>query len=933
MADITTIDERYDDELRRQRARLKETHDTGKRMYEDVLSGGAAAYETLKNEARIDKALTDLAGGPASTSLTYRQRGDMALRNELGDTGRQHERFAGNVAHALANLDMQHTADEAGLSAVNAARRNAETVSQGRFDAELGLQKQQLERQQADSVFDQMMKLYSKGLVNKTQFKALTGVEVKSLPKRRRRKSDTGAQTAASQAIIDTNKAAVEQAKAAAGGSFAKASLAQGGGGYTGISRDFAGSGDGTKTSRFDAADSANERYISTLKDDEERYINDFGMANYDAALDYFTQRKAYAPFEGKGIYNATSGYDSLMTGDASAQRAKLAANKDDFVSRFGEGLYELYINHFTGLSGAGQYYSTEDRAAIYGAFNEILAAAANGADNQSAIEAYQKAFDNAEENLYGQHPDAVSWRKVQAAFPEIAAQFDYEDSEEDNKRAAMGIQPESFTKEELIKAFMADRLDSFGDPIKMLLQKNQIQLIQPYLNQLDETSLLAVWAYIQSTSDSGSAAERNPLYREFAQAGKELFERLRSQNDEAMIAAADAVGDEYDSKATAELKKKLNEQGRDWDELPASLRARHAREKIQNYYNGDPAAYYLTFDFDAAQREIDDLNNQIDSKRPMEEKLLEETYIQNFELSRLNQEKLEQYRADEIVPLQERKASKQAEIDMAKQYKLLNSPDFLIYSQEGANIAPSSVADVMFGGDENNVVAYARYLNTDMVMDELLDPQFSERGGRPDDLEKWIEAQRSIYEKYTYMTDDEVDVYNYLLAKEGDASANEYLGQIEETLNYRQGTAAAATLKDRPATQVLYSIPAGIDSFGSGIRQLFSSDRLPATATQFASSAIYEDLGGGSGKKNFGQLVYDLGTGIGYMAPTILLSAVTGGLGAPAAVASGVGAAAMGLSAKGNAYNWALGEGYSKGQAETYSALPKARFNICWAA
>ncbi len=49
--------------------------------------------------------------------------------------------------------------------------------------AELNLQKQYYELNKSNSVFDQMYKLYTKRLVNKDQFKAMTGIGVKAMPK------------------------------------------------------------------------------------------------------------------------------------------------------------------------------------------------------------------------------------------------------------------------------------------------------------------------------------------------------------------------------------------------------------------------------------------------------------------------------------------------------------------------------------------------------------------------------------------------------------------------------------------------------------------------------------------------------------------------------------------------------------------------------
>ena len=128
---------------------------------------------------------------------------------------------------------------------------------------------------------------------------------------------------------------------------------------------------------------------------------------------------------------------------------------------------------------------------------------------------------------------------------------------------------------------------------------------------------------------------------------------------------------------------------------------------------------------------------------------------------------------------------------------------------------------------------------------------------------------------------------------------------------------------------QYFHGFLAGFERFASGIGQLFSSERLPTTATQFASNAIYEDLAERGpklpdwlGGKSVGQMVHDVAGGVGYMAPAFALATMSAGLGAPAAVTKGISALMVGSSAKGNAYNYALQQGYTKEQAETYSTL-----------
>lgn len=262
--------------------------------------------------------------------------------------------------------------------------------------------------------------------------------------------------------------------------------------------------------------------------------------------------------------------------------------------------------------------------------------------------------------------------------------------------------------------------------------------------------------------------------------------------------------------------------------------------------------------------------------------------------------------------------------VQKGQQYSAyLNEGDFAQYSAQGADIENPALADVEkgvtifgrnFGGEKpGNIVTYSRDNWQQIALGEANNSQMT---------------GRSLYH---YMTDDEVGIYNYLLAKNGEAAAQEYLDYLEETLNYRFGTAQGENIRGiendagRTAMTALYGLGAGLDQFGSGVRQLFSSERLPTTATQFGSAYIREDLAETGPQvlgSSLGQMGYDALTTTANMAPSILVSALTGGLGAPAAVAAGAGAVTLGASASGNAYNMAVNEGYTEDEARNYAVL-----------
>ena len=177
----------------------------------------------------------------------------------------------------------------------------------------------------------------------------------------------------------------------------------------------------------------------------------------------------------------------------------------------------------------------------------------------------------------------------------------------------------------------------------------------------------------------------------------------------------------------------------------------------------------------------------------------------------------------------------------------LANSPDFKEYSQKGA---------------DTSEVTYSRTTT----------PTTNLSG-----------AKSKVNILYTFMTDKEADIYNYILAKEGKESAQKYLDHMEETLNYRMGTSTAKTVTDRsnPLVTGMYGIGAGFDQFASGAKQLFTDERVPTSAMQFGSAAVREELGGPKlpdwlGGGTLGQAAYDITTTTANMAPSILLSTIT---------------------------------------------------------
>lgn len=178
---------------------------------------------------------------------------------------------------------------------------------------------------------------------------------------------------------------------------------------------------------------------------------------------------------------------------------------------------------------------------------------------------------------------------------------------------------------------------------------------------------------------------------------------------------------------------------------------------------------------------------------------------------------------------------------------------------------------------------------------------------------------------RYQYLTEDEIKIYNYLYASQGKEAADRFLEDMGPALTERQGTAQYEELG--ALGKALYWIPAGLDQFGSGIRQLFQREAVPVSSTQITSQLIQQEA---QEKSPVLGTLYTLGTTLSNMAPSILASALgswaLGAAGLSAGTASAIGRAAggtaLGASAGGNAYTQKLNEGYSSEAAQNYATL-----------
>lgn len=186
-----------------------------------------------------------------------------------------------------------------------------------------------------------------------------------------------------------------------------------------------------------------------------------------------------------------------------------------------------------------------------------------------------------------------------------------------------------------------------------------------------------------------------------------------------------------------------------------------------------------------------------------------------------------------------------------------------------------------------------------------------------------------SAWEIYDYLTADEIKIYNYYYAKEGQKAAERYLDSIRDNLNYRMASGMYENMQGNVPLELAFGVTAGVDQFKSGVQSFlnFNDDYVPASATQMASGMVRDDLGDSGfklpdwlGGASLGQAAYDTVTTTSNMLPSIMLSTYISALNPVAGQITGT--LLMGASAAGNAYQEMLNLGYSKGQARAYSSL-----------
>ena len=198
-------------------------------------------------------------------------------------------------------------------------------------------------------------------------------------------------------------------------------------------------------------------------------------------------------------------------------------------------------------------------------------------------------------------------------------------------------------------------------------------------------------------------------------------------------------------------------------------------------------------------------------------------------------------------------------------------------------------------------------------------------------------------YEKYKYMTEDEIMLYHYLFQTEGMESANAYLALLDDKINQAKGAALAMEFihgldltdegKLRDTLANFFGVSGrglidGIENFFTGLANVFQNNGT-LTADDYEKMIILQYLQENS---IYHEEIYEFSSSLGNMVPAMVASAIATIIATPAGgatvagisfSATEIGAIAastlMGFSAMGNAKHQALVNGADTLAANVY--------------
>ena len=238
-----------------------------------------------------------------------------------------------------------------------------------------------------------------------------------------------------------------------------------------------------------------------------------------------------------------------------------------------------------------------------------------------------------------------------------------------------------------------------------------------------------------------------------------------------------------------------------------------------------------------------------------------------------------------------------------------LSDPHFQTYSNLGAAVKNPSFEDATkgigiagwrpFADEIQNPLTFAMDNEKELFM-------ASANGGSPKRIHNDLDFM------YEGITDEEVGIYNYYLAKYGKEKATEYLESIQKDISKRMGEDISKNTDSKVAEILLgglAGVESGVKGATVGMKNLItgSEETMTPSPVQYADQILAED-----NDEKFG-LIHDTVYGIGNMTPSIMVGVAAGPI---------AGATAMGMGVAGNKYNAMIEEGYDTAEAQATGVL-----------
>lgn len=303
----------------------------------------------------------------------------------------------------------------------------------------------------------------------------------------------------------------------------------------------------------------------------------------------------------------AETKYEGFADAGYAKQREILEANKEDFAEEFGEWCYELFHDYYQGMAEGGRYFSEDDQSKVSKAFNNILGAAGTGGDVRKAIQDYQKAFNKGLKNLVKSNDASGLWSIVESIDPQAFEQFRYA-AGTDDKNKALDAPPASVTSEAIVGLLKKKFADPSGSLFKDVFEEPELAHLNPQWSQLSVSQLLAIYAYMMvkynpRMAEQGAMDEKAMA---LAKSGKAIYEEIEAAYMEEIIKIGDSLYDEN---------QQSSEPPEGGGELTQRDRFKRAVEAIRQYQKSqEEMQYYVNYDVDAGQKELDEKKTKRDS-------------------------------------------------------------------------------------------------------------------------------------------------------------------------------------------------------------------------------------------------------------------------------------------------------------------------------